>query len=572
MNSTWHGYVEDIKDPENKGRVKVRITGYYSPSSAVLPTEDLPWAIVVQNTNNPIINGKGETPYNLLPGTWVVGYFEDESMQQPVVSGTIFGKVNILSDIPELNSDPSRPGWEYLSNKETIPTTVEQITAKTGRFSISNPGGNGPVPVAQRDGSSPFLQFSADINNLFYATANAEVFEYDNIFTIGLTTKDQNIIRVNRTENLPRSGIIKIGNEIMSYNDKNDKFLLEVVRGIYDTEAVEHQKGSKITFPEREVNGRPKEIVSTITGKVLNFRKEVDRVINTIRNYIKKIVNDVKSVLTSFISDTIIKISGFLKSIFPFQTRVIISALYKILQKIECDFGLDFVESIVNKIKNFIENKLNELINQILNGVNSILNPVTQCLNYIFDNILSISLLIDDILDLIDSAVSTISAANNLANVATQTGELRNLASSAAAGAASLGASSPTGGLGGAGGGGATIGAGLGGNYRNAQIESQKFIDTVNTIGNSIGLLLNLLGIGCNKTTSPAKVDAFVTLNSGVKLDCIDPTQENGIGNPNARTYAAVGCGFTTKDVSLETLLKQYRRPIRELNKIISYG
>jgi len=47
----WQGVVEDRLDPEKIGRVKVRILGHHTEDKNVLPTEDLPFAQVLQQYN-----------------------------------------------------------------------------------------------------------------------------------------------------------------------------------------------------------------------------------------------------------------------------------------------------------------------------------------------------------------------------------------------------------------------------------------------------------------------------------------------------------------------------------------
>jgi hypothetical protein len=46
--SLYTGVVENRNDPLKLGRVKVRVHGVHNTDIAILPTEDLPWAIVIQ--------------------------------------------------------------------------------------------------------------------------------------------------------------------------------------------------------------------------------------------------------------------------------------------------------------------------------------------------------------------------------------------------------------------------------------------------------------------------------------------------------------------------------------------
>lgn len=92
MNITnWFtGVVEDINDPLQMGRVRVRCFNYHTPSKFDLPTEDLPWSTCILPVTSASMNGIGETAIGLLPGSWVFGFFRDAGeLQDPVVVGSI---------------------------------------------------------------------------------------------------------------------------------------------------------------------------------------------------------------------------------------------------------------------------------------------------------------------------------------------------------------------------------------------------------------------------------------------------------------------------------------------------
>lgn len=88
----WVGVVEDREDPEKLGRVRVRIFGYHTDNLSILPTEELPWAVVMQPTTSAAVSGIGTAPVGLVTGSWVVGFFLDgDDMQQPMVMGSLGG-------------------------------------------------------------------------------------------------------------------------------------------------------------------------------------------------------------------------------------------------------------------------------------------------------------------------------------------------------------------------------------------------------------------------------------------------------------------------------------------------
>lgn len=89
------GVVEDRMDPKHMGRVRVRCLGWHNPSTDEdegIPTEDLPWASIMQPVTSTSISGIGTSP-GLIEGTWVVGFFRDgDSAQEPIIMGTLPGR------------------------------------------------------------------------------------------------------------------------------------------------------------------------------------------------------------------------------------------------------------------------------------------------------------------------------------------------------------------------------------------------------------------------------------------------------------------------------------------------
>ena len=98
---TWFlGSIEEIDDPKNLNRVKVRAYGYYDE---VTDTKDLPWATVLLPNTSASKAGVGST-HGLLKGSWVVGFFRDGySAQDPIVIGSIPTQTGGVKDVPTDN-------------------------------------------------------------------------------------------------------------------------------------------------------------------------------------------------------------------------------------------------------------------------------------------------------------------------------------------------------------------------------------------------------------------------------------------------------------------------------------
>jgi hypothetical protein len=88
----WIGVVENRNDPALLGRCQVRIFGYHTDNTDLLPTADLPWAIPMQPITSAAMSGVGTTPLGAMPGSWVMGFFADgKDCQQPIIMGTFAG-------------------------------------------------------------------------------------------------------------------------------------------------------------------------------------------------------------------------------------------------------------------------------------------------------------------------------------------------------------------------------------------------------------------------------------------------------------------------------------------------
>ena len=86
------GVVEDRNDPMQMGRVRVRCYGWHTEKKDQIPTNELPWAVVINPTTSSSVSGVGSSPSEIMNGSWVMGFFLDgEIAQEPAVLGTISG-------------------------------------------------------------------------------------------------------------------------------------------------------------------------------------------------------------------------------------------------------------------------------------------------------------------------------------------------------------------------------------------------------------------------------------------------------------------------------------------------
>lgn len=105
--SWFTGVVEDINDPEQLNRARVRCFGYHTEDLGKIKTTDLPWATVMMPTTSASVSGIGIN-HGLKPGSWVIGFFRDgPSAQDPVVMGSIASMYDKLPTETKGFRDPS---------------------------------------------------------------------------------------------------------------------------------------------------------------------------------------------------------------------------------------------------------------------------------------------------------------------------------------------------------------------------------------------------------------------------------------------------------------------------------
>lgn len=80
------GKIADVNDPEQDGRVRVRIFGYHPDAEGQISTDDLPWAQVANSLMSSATKGLGTGPHALVKDALVVGFFLDgNDAQLPMV-------------------------------------------------------------------------------------------------------------------------------------------------------------------------------------------------------------------------------------------------------------------------------------------------------------------------------------------------------------------------------------------------------------------------------------------------------------------------------------------------------
>lgn len=135
----WEGVVEDRKDPLMMGRVRVRCIGYHDEDKQKMPTDTLPWALILSQPDDM----KNVVGYK--EGDQVVGYFRDgESKQVPVVTGKLFG-------IPEKASDPEMGFNDPTPDSDLVPGKVARPPEMIPPPGSEAAEGESDVPLGKYD-------------------------------------------------------------------------------------------------------------------------------------------------------------------------------------------------------------------------------------------------------------------------------------------------------------------------------------------------------------------------------------------------------------------------------------
>ena len=138
LNPTFQwftGVIEDINDPNEMGRVKVRCYGYHTDNLDLLPTRDLPWATPMLPITSASMTGIGQSATGLLQGTWVVGFFRDGKCQDPI----ILGSIPSASSLPNFEKGFSDPSGAYPRRSFTDAAEVDTPRAARNDYVTSQP-------------------------------------------------------------------------------------------------------------------------------------------------------------------------------------------------------------------------------------------------------------------------------------------------------------------------------------------------------------------------------------------------------------------------------------------------
>lgn len=180
----YFGTVENINDPEQAGRVQVRVQPFYRD----FDVEDLPWAFVERSTDFGPTNGVGWNQHNLLPGTQVTVEFLDDKMQQPLVRG-------VVPTITDMSHNPSfkKRTMEFLNG------TKITVNETAGEESISIADALGNVIITDKDGIylsnvNPSQTIKIESKGKVEVVAKSGDITLDTAANVNITSKGETVI------------------------------------------------------------------------------------------------------------------------------------------------------------------------------------------------------------------------------------------------------------------------------------------------------------------------------------------------------------------------------------------
>lgn len=98
--------VVNIADPLNAGRVQIRCYEYHELNDVDgIPDEKLPWATPLLPITSASNASVGTSATGLMVGSWVLGFFRDEDLQDPVIIAVIPGTTNLSGGGADIPSD-----------------------------------------------------------------------------------------------------------------------------------------------------------------------------------------------------------------------------------------------------------------------------------------------------------------------------------------------------------------------------------------------------------------------------------------------------------------------------------
>ena len=366
----WVGEVEDIEDPQNLGRTKVRIIGWYTGAGNVaytkeMPTEDLPWAVTMLPTDQAGIKNSG-TKCELQVGAQVLGFFLDgEEAQLPVVMGSLRG---------------------FKNNSQDGAASTE---AETGATVVADPANALPeeeMPPQAKSLQNEVVHGGSPFNVVGGEQAGDEH---------GGEEKSRGVISIAevRAPGNVYTNPIKIPADAFSVGDG-----LSGPAGIGFEQDLKRMLNEFGQLSGSIARGSGGDLISIISGgKISNkqIQTSLDGIKTSVSNAISGIMSSLKNVLAQGIESMVSSLLGALTNVIPlgiitqllklatfitslfcnFEANYILGAISGALGDIT-SFANDIAGNVVDKVVGGLATKVNDTVNGVLSKVQGAVGKV----------------------------------------------------------------------------------------------------------------------------------------------------------------------------------------------------
>jgi len=372
----WVGEVEDHEDPLELGRVRVRVMNFYTTpdggSNDKLPTDKLPWASVLQPTNQAGNDGQGDSSGQLQPGAIVMGFFMDgENAQMPVVMGV-------------MRIDKGEPGSQK-DNKQML--TGQKIPTGLGaNASNLQPGQVNTGSGAKSGGTqnnSPAIPGSKTVPPGTGSGAPANVGNAAGVS--GSSTNSQKPT----TPSKPIPAAAGTGGPWKTLEYQLTYLVEDLASSA--SNLIKGEDGNFIDVIENKVVSAEK-----LLAKVQNFLSAVfAQVVSAMRLQLDKLVQEIEksSFVTSFLG-------------IPGGTFAVIQSAISAILSLLCNIDSQIVSFIQNPL-GYLVNLVNGIVDGLISKAEAALQGVQQVIDSIVCSVQSILGQVSSVISLVKSVVGT---------------------------------------------------------------------------------------------------------------------------------------------------------------------
>jgi hypothetical protein len=336
----WFGEVVDNRDPLRINRVKVRIMGWYTGTDdkfrESMPDSDLPWAVVLQPTNQAGVDGTGESSGQLQPGAMVMGFFLDgQEAQSPVVMGVIRAQ----------KTDSSENGLiQGIFNQKH--TSLSETLLTTSNGPVQGGEGGGPTTAVEAPpGSKPKPSAANPLQSISNLT--------------------------DASYNIPEANAL----------DSNFERHLESMFGelAYTVSHIVNSNGS---------------LVNIIDGTVTNVEALTGKIKNLVSGIFSEALAGLKELILQQISKVIKKIRLFGRTGIPLIITAAIQSIIQLILGLMCNSDASFLNQAIGIMNNFngfifglVGQALDNIITMLSTALDSLVNSIICAINTAYNGI-----------------------------------------------------------------------------------------------------------------------------------------------------------------------------------------